>query len=113
MALNIDSAGEHTGWSYTSFDYLQRRLAAAVGIDLKTMDGHGGTRTWDGLEDPLVPFLRQSCDGGRLSPQECLSVKQRIWEVTRNWPKEDQAWARSLATLMSHAALRGGSMIWR
>ena len=113
MGLNINSAGEHTGWSHTSFTHLQERLAAVVGIDLGEMEGHGGAGKWDGLKDPLVPFLRQTSDGGELSPQDCFRVKQRIWEVTQNWPAEDQAWARSLATLMAYAALRGGWMTWR
>src|SRR4051812_11582958 len=101
MGVSIQwGAGEHTGMSYSAFSLVQDHLAAAVGIDLQQMEGHGGAKKWDGLKDPLVPFLRQNCDGGELSPQDCFRVKQRIWEVTRNWPPQDREWARNFASLM-------------
>jgi hypothetical protein len=56
---------------------VQERLARAVGIQLVTMEGHGGTTSWDGIADALVPFLRQNCDGGKLSPTRGLMGTSR------------------------------------
>jgi hypothetical protein len=104
--------GESFGLAYGGFGRLQARLAAAIGIDRTRMEGHGGTRSWDGLTDPLVPFLRQGCDGGKLSPQECVQVRKRIWEVTMNWPPQDRESFRNFASAMAAAPFLGAHMTW-
>src|SRR5262245_6396375 len=113
MGVDITWGPEnHYGMSYSGFDAFQQRLAAAIGIDLKLMETHGGDRKWDDVKDPLAVFLRQTCDGGKLSPQECVFVRRRIWEVTHHWPIEDRDGARHFASFMAEAAFLGQWLRW-
>jgi hypothetical protein len=102
----------HYHMSYTSFSALQGELAAAIGIELIRMEGHGGAQAWEGIKDPLAAFLRQSCDGGKLSPQDCLVVRRRIWEVTHHWPPPRRESMRNFASFFAEAAFLGQWLRW-
>ncbi len=103
---------ESFGMSYTRFDSVQQRLARAIGIQLVTMEGHGGATSWEGITDALVPFLRQNCDGGKLSLQECFAVRRRIWELSLTWPREQREWIRDFALPMAQCAFLGRWLTW-
>src|SRR5262249_17018574 len=123
MSISIYAGDQSFGYSYSAFHRLRERLAAAIGIDLNKMEGFGalnydkmewaaGTKKWDGLKDPVVRLLNQPDSHGSLSPQECLQIKRRIWEVTFNWPPEEREWALWFATILAWCAFSGEGMGW-
>jgi hypothetical protein len=62
MGLDFSHGSVHFG--YSGFMSFREKLCKlALGTELKEMDGFGGCRSWDDLDDPIVPLLNHSdCD---------------------------------------------------
>ena len=43
-------------------------------------------KSWDGIDDPIVPFLRHSDSEGFLTPEECAKIAPRLKELIADWP---------------------------
>lgn len=104
--------------SYGSFSVLRGKLAHEAGIDLRTMAGYGGDRSWDSVDDALVPLLASYDEygGGEISKEHCLSVKRRVEELAMHWSSKSEQnareWAFALAHAMAKAAFLGESFHW-
>lgn len=100
------SHGE-AGWSYSGFNRFRARLACdALGVDLFSLRGFGGTTSWNTVKGPLKPLLTHSDCDGVLSPKECKSVAPALRAAVSAWPEEDydRVMAQRLADGMVEAA---------
>lgn len=97
-------------WSYGGFHTFRLRLARAAGIDdLNKMIGFGGSVTWRGVKDDIVPLLRHSDCEGTMSPQVLKRVAPRLFKLIEKWPQGDFDKIRGLelARLMTECAENG------
>ncbi|MFF4771756.1 hypothetical protein [Microtetraspora fusca] len=94
---NGDATSPDVSWSWTWFGHFRRALAVAEGIDLDSMVGFGGDRSWDTVETSLSPLLSHPGDEWELTAAECAQLLPRLSEVISRWhaaPSEDlQAYA--------------------
>ncbi|MDA8205200.1 MAG: hypothetical protein M0Z36_03960 [Thermaerobacter sp.] len=79
--MGLDFSHCDASWSYTNFHEFRSELAEMVGIDLSTMEGFGGTRSFDELHDDIKPLLDLSDCDGELSPDDCQRVANRLEEL--------------------------------
>ena len=106
--------------SYGGFASLREKLAREAGLQLHDMEGYGGTRPWDGIEDPLVALLSANDEygGGEIPARDCLSLHRRIRELASRWSHPnhlDHTWqeqALALAHAIGEAALLGETFFW-
>ncbi|AQT69945.1 hypothetical protein STSP2_03145 [Anaerohalosphaera lusitana] len=87
--MGLDFSHCDARWGYFSFDEFRKRLATQIGIDLDSMVGHGGTRPWEDVDDPLKPFLHHSDCDGELTVEECKQVYPRLEQLLQSWPDGD------------------------
>lgn len=82
----VDEA--RVSFSYGGFAEFRKQLAAAIGIDLDTMEGFGGTNPWPTPEaEPLVHLLHHSDCDGELHWHQCDEMKSRLRHVVEMaWP---------------------------
>lgn len=120
MGLNFKVNGELTkaAWSYSGFMVFRKRLATSIGFELEEMEGFsdGGkyTRTWDEINDDLVPFLNHSDCEGELAPYDCMRVASRLNDILPGWPDDDydKIMGKFLAAAMVKAANDGVPLIF-
>jgi len=104
-------------WAYSGFGEFRRKVAAEAGINLDEMAGFESNehlrevretlndredrvpldmemvknlpkgKSWEGIDDPIVPFLHHSDCEGILTPEECAQVAPRLKELIANWPE--------------------------
>ncbi len=107
--------------SYGGFAALLADLAAEAGIVVAKMEGYGGNRSWDEIDDPLKPLFinRDEYGGGSLTPRQSLEAKRRIRELAGRWsegrkgrPHSFKGHAFRLAECMSEAAFLGERFEW-
>ena len=111
MGLDFSHGDAH--WTYSDFHAFRSELAAMVGIaDLSTMEGFGGTRSFDALPDDIRPLLDHSNCDGALSPEECSRIAPRLEALIRQkeetWDYRDSG--LSLVEGMKKAASQGESL---
>lgn len=72
----------NASWSCSSFNSFRSRLADLVKLNLNKMQGYGGARPWEEIqEDPIHLLLNHSdCDGG-LYPEDCRKIAPRLREL--------------------------------
>lgn len=110
MGLRIYPGG--ASWAYGGFARFRERLAEAEGINLRDMEGYGGTRSWELPNGtpvtPLAPFLCHSDCDGYLDGYDCASVLPRLRFIVASWPDDpldyDKRQARALIAGMEHCA---------
>ena len=109
------------GTSYGSFRRLKELLAEEAGIQLRKMEGYGGSRPWTQVDDPIAPLFANYDEygGGRLTPRQSLTVKLRIQELASNWadayrgkPNHWKRFAFQIAEGMALAAFQGERFEW-
>ncbi len=106
MGLGFSHGG--ASWSYSGFNHFRRLLASDIGIDLYDMNGYytdeerdkafkairdgdenykwPEKRSWDTVNDALVPlFVHSDCDG-HLSAEQCAQIGPRLHELVSQWP---------------------------
>lgn len=89
MGLDIYGPNNtHARKSYSGFHTYRQRLASYVLINLEDMQGFGGRRSWDDVDQALVPLLNHSDCDGELSPAECGQIAPKLWEIIRVWEIE-------------------------
>jgi hypothetical protein len=76
-------------WYYTDFDNFRCKLAAEIGINLANMYGYEGTRSWNTINDDIVPLLNHSGCDGELTPEECRIVAPRLRQLVMKWDADD------------------------
>ena len=107
MGLDFSHGNAH--FTYSGFGRFRKRLAREIGIDLDEMDGFGGEKRWDGIQDPIVHLLNHSDCEGCLPPDVCEVVAKRLRELASVFADED--WMKSagmdLAKSMEEAAAQG------
>jgi len=104
-------------WAYSSFGEFRKKVAAAAGIELDEMEGYEASehlrevrktindgedrvpldiemtnnlpkgKSWDEIDDPIVPFLCHSDCEGILTPEECAKIAPRLKELIADWPE--------------------------
>ena len=141
MGLDFHSEGcevdDTPHWSYSGFMGFRTRLAKLTAIgDLRTMEGFPPyeigedlgviidesvvLRSWDEIDDPIVPLINHSDCDGQLTPEECRTVAPRLRELLEQFEAGDVLNAESydvqhgllLAEMMEDCALRGVPLIF-
>jgi hypothetical protein len=87
MGLDFDHGDAH--WSYRGFGRFRKRLAEAIGVRLEEMRGFGGGKSWDTVQDDIVPLLNHSDCDGELTPEECAKVAPRLSKLAEAWDEDD------------------------
>lgn len=87
MGLDFSHCDAH--WSYSGFNRFRERLAESININLSNMYGFGGTDSWYGLNDDIVPLLNHSDCDGKLTIRECRKVSKRLRELVVTWDDND------------------------
>jgi hypothetical protein len=105
--MGIDFSYGDAHWSYSGFDHFRQQLALLIGIDLDTMQGHGGKGDWGNVSDPIRDLLNHSDCGGELNPDQCLAIAPRLRELASRLESYDAHHARLLAEAMLAAAHAG------
>ena len=114
---------DRASWSYSGFNQFRRRLAAAIGIELDTMEGFGmgkGDIPWRGhMSDPICRLLNHSDCDGYLSAKSCALIAPRLRELTKDWPESmfeeygyDRIHSWKLADMMDIAASNNKCLIF-
>lgn len=95
-------------WSYTGFNAFRTRLSFEAGINLRQMDGFGGSVPW-AIDDAIVPLLNHSDCDGVLTPAECAMVAPRLRELISRWGEDDydRQTGEQLADMMAECAAGG------
>ncbi len=87
MGLDFTISDAH--WSYGGFMRFRMRLAQEIGINLNTMQGFGGTISWEKIKDPIKYFLHHSDCDGSMSVKQCYETGKRLRELVKDWDKND------------------------
>ncbi|KZE47058.1 hypothetical protein AV540_20985 [Brevibacillus parabrevis] len=88
--MGLDFSHCEARWAYSGCHRFRQRLATQVGFDLNAMDGFDGTRSWDEINDPIVPLLNHSDCDGVLTPEECSLVYPRLEQLIPFWNDDDR-----------------------
>lgn len=119
MALRF-THGDFT-MSYGGFEALLEALAREAGIHLPGMERYGGERSWEDVDDPLVPFFvnRDEYGGGWLTAEQCLAASRRMRELADRWsderrdkPHTFKSSALKTAGALAEAAFLGERFEW-
>lgn len=112
--MGLDFSNCSARWSYSGFNAFRRSLGAEIGLDLDEMEGFGGNKSWELVNDPIVPFLAHSDCDGELSPKECGQVGPRLRELVEHLPEKDynRKNALMLVEAMAECAKSGDSLIF-
>jgi hypothetical protein len=97
MGLDFRQSKAH--WSYGGFMRFRYTLAAAIGVDLRRMEGFTEYPSrspletdppipWSTVTDDLVPLLNHSDCDGVLTAEEMRSVSPRLREIVSHWPTD-------------------------
>jgi hypothetical protein len=87
MGIDFHPGSAH--WSYSGFHLFRKRIAAAIGMDLESMQGFGGSIQFSDFNDDVIPLLDHSDCDGHLTATECGKVGPRLKELVKDWPKND------------------------
>ena len=75
-----DSVSEHLG-AYSGYARWRESIAAASGFTLETMQGYGGTGTWD--DKPFQLILTHSDCDGEYTIDEIPALRQEIDDIRK------------------------------
>lgn len=87
--MGLDFSHCEARWGYGGFGRFRRRLANQIGIDLMTMDGFGGTRSFHTINDPIRHLLDHSDCEGNLEPHKCRVTAPRLRKMVSSWCDDD------------------------
>ena len=105
MGLDLyNGISEGVYWSYDCFHDFRNKLADIIGISLNEMTGFYGTKSWDNVEDDIVPLLNHSDCDGELSVEECKKVAPRLDEILEKLEDDDydKKLAKGLVQMMKN-----------
>lgn len=94
MGLDFSVSDAH--WSYSGFHTFRERVAREIGIDLNSMQGFGGSISWEKIVDPISKFLYHSDCDGTITPEDCFAIYPRLRELVKDWPDHDPDKVRAL-----------------
>ncbi len=107
-------------WSYRGFNEFRERLARAIGMDLRAMEGFDGDKPWpSAAKEPLIYLLNHSDCDGHLTPHQCKLVAPRLKAIIEAWPdgdyklQHDKRMGRELVKGMKSAAARKQNLEFR
>lgn len=115
-------------WAYSGFNRFRERLAEAVGIKLREMQGftpHNlkdqereewdrNSTKWDSVKHPLKIFLNHSDCDGQLSALRCAKMAPEIEKIIKTWDVHDydRTMGEVLAKNMRRCAKLGVPLIF-
>ena len=77
-------------WAYSGFHRFRKKLAAEIGIlNLESMEGYGGSGSWDSVPSDIIPLLNHSDCEGDISPQDCKRVAPMLRKHIQSWDDGD------------------------
>lgn len=76
-------------WSYSGFHEYREKLAKEINIDLTSMVGFGGKKSWDSMNEDLSILLNHSDSDGDLTYEQMKKIIPRLEAITKNWDDED------------------------
>ena len=84
MGLDFDKSSAN--WSYSGFNQFREKLAAAIGINLRQMQGFDGSQSWDTVTSPIAPLLNHSDCDGHLTVTEMKGIAPELKRIVSSWP---------------------------
>lgn len=113
--MGIDFSHCDAHWSYFGFNHFRIRVANEIDIDLDSMEGFGGSGSWDDIKDPLKYFLNHSDCDGTITAKRCGKIATRLEEVISKWGDNDydKKQAERLIAGMRLATQRGEELIFQ
>lgn len=111
MGLGLSVNGESVAhWSYSGFNEFRTKVAAAIGINLRKMQGFSDVDrsllekswesyrqaieedtkkekiSWDTVDDPIKHLLHHSDCEGEIAAEYCGVIADRLEEIIKDWP---------------------------
>lgn len=89
--MGLDTTHNAFHGPYSSFGQFRTKLAEHIGITLADMEGFGGNKSFDMVEDDVKILLDHSDCDGEISPADCAKLSKRLDEIlkelepTDNW----------------------------
>jgi hypothetical protein len=77
------------GWSYGGFHNFRKRLGKEIQIELDSMEGFGGSQSWDTIHSPIKELLHHSDCDGILTPEQCKRIYPELLLLIQNWEPDD------------------------
>lgn len=69
---------------------FRQRLADQIEINLWSMEGFGGNqKSWNSVEDDIVPLLSHSDCDGFIPPEQCHLIAARLSDLIQTWDDND------------------------
>ncbi len=99
--------------SYTWFSHFREAVASAAGIELRKMRGFGGRRSWDRVDDPIVPFLDHSDCEGEISAAKCAKIWPRLAELAAELTTAHNASAHDIIGGMKRCVAQKKPLVFR
>jgi hypothetical protein len=97
--MGLDFSHSEAHWSYGGFHNFRTKLADEISFDLNDMQGFGGCKSWDDIQDDIIPLLLHSDCDGELSPDDCAKVYPRLLELVSKWNEDD--WDKKKAVMLA------------
>ena len=77
--MGLDTSHDCWHGAYSAFARWRKRIAAAVGINLDSMEGFGGSRSWsEWALDPIAVLLNHSDCDGEIAHEVCGPLADRL-----------------------------------
>lgn len=76
-------------FSYGGFAQFRRELAKEIDVKLDEMEGFGGEKSFEKIEDAIKYFLDHSDCDGELEPKYCKLIAPRMKEIADKWIKSN------------------------
>jgi len=86
MGLDTTHGCYHGG--YRSFNTHRERIAKAIGFHLRSMEGFGGSVSFDTMNHPIKPLLDHSDCDGELSVDDCKSIVKGIEMIAEHFEEK-------------------------
>jgi hypothetical protein len=102
----------HGAWNgpYSHFNEFRRKIARhGMGVELETIEGHGGDTPWSALPvDDLRILLNHSDCDGEIEPDDCLKLARRLLDFLDHLSvaNNDDRWVRDRAAQFAEGCLR-------
>lgn len=106
---------KHSGveMAYSQFNQMRAKLAKEIGMDLRKMEGFGGSEKFSDWNDDIIPLLEHDDNEGSLSREQCEKIYPRILSLIENWedcPEKERAF--DFAMVLKQCAEGGYTLLF-
>lgn len=101
--MGVDFSHGDLHFSYVNFNRFRRKLALEIGVDAGEMEGFGGSKSWESIDDPIVPLLAACDSNGEIAAHDCPFVSKRLLEIVAESPEDDALYWKERAMQLVEA----------